>query len=104
MQLAKVIGTVVATRKEPTLNGLKFLVVRPIDETGKESGNPLVAADAVGAGPEEIVLIASGSSARQTQQTDKRPVDAVVMAIVDSWSVDGATKYRKSEEPNVPEE
>jgi len=95
MQLAKVIGTVVATRKEPSLNGLKFLLVRPVDGDGKETGNPLVAADAVGAGPEEIVLIASGSSARQTGATDKRPVDAVVMAIVDTWEVEGSTKYKK---------
>jgi microcompartment protein CcmK/EutM len=95
MQLAKVIGTVVATRKEPSLDGLKFLVVRPVDDEGKETGNPLVAADAVGAGPEEIVLIAAGSSARQTSMTDKRPVDAVVMAIVDHWEVSGTTKYKK---------
>ena len=66
-----------------------------VDEEGRETGAHLVAADAVGAGPEEMVLIASGSSARQTQLTDKRPVDAVVMAIVDSWSIGGATKYRK---------
>ena len=95
MQLAKVIGTVVATRKETSLDGLKLLLVRPVDEQGKETGNPLVAADAVGVGPQEIVLIASGSSARQTQATDKRPVDAVIMAIVDSWNVEGDTKYRK---------
>lgn len=95
MQLAKVVGTVVATRKEPSLEGLKLLLVRPIDEGGKETGNHLVAADAVGAGPEEIVLIAAGSSARQTTMTDKRPVDAVVMAIVDTWSIDGVTKYKK---------
>ena len=95
MQLAKVIGTVVATRKEPSLNGLKFLLVRPVDGEGKETGNPLVAADAVGAGPEEVVLIAAGSSARQTTATDKRPVDAVVMAIVDTWEIEGATKYKK---------
>lgn len=95
MQLAKVIGTVVATRKEQSLSGLKFLLVRPVDGEGKETGNPLVAADAVGAGPEEIVMIASGSSARQTTATDKRPVDAVVMAIVDHWEVEGTTKYKK---------
>lgn len=95
MQLAKVVGTVVSTRKEGSLTGLKLLVVRPVDEEGRETGNPLVAADAVGAGPEEIVLIASGSSARQTAATDKRPVDAVIMAIVDSWEVGGAVKYKK---------
>jgi microcompartment protein CcmK/EutM len=95
MQLAKVVGTVVATQKETTLDGLKLLLVRPVDESGKEGGNPLVAADAVGAGIDEIVLIAAGSSARQTRLTDKRPVDAVVMAIVDSVSVAGTTTYRK---------
>jgi ethanolamine utilization protein EutN/carbon dioxide concentrating mechanism protein CcmL len=95
MQLAKVVGSVVATRKEESLTGLKLLLVRPVDEEGREGTNVLVAADAVGAGPEELVLIASGSSARQTLATDKRPVDAVVMAIVDSWDVGGAVKYRK---------
>ena len=95
MQLAKVVGTVVASQKETSLEGLKLLLVRTVDEAGRESGAFLVAADAVGAGPEEIVLIASGSSARQTLATDKRPVDAVVMAIVDSWSVEGVVKYKK---------
>jgi len=95
MQLAKVVGTVVSTRKEESLAGLKLLFVRAVDEEGKETGTFLVAADAVGAGPEEMVLVASGSSARQTRLTDKRPVDAVVMAIVDSWSVGAVTKYKK---------
>jgi microcompartment protein CcmK/EutM len=95
MVLAKVVGTVVATRKEGSLDGLKLLLVRVIDEEGKETGASIVAADAVGAGPGEVVLIASGSSARQTSMTDKRPVDAVVMAIVDSVAVGNAEKYRK---------
>lgn len=95
MQLAKVVGSVVATRKEESLSGLRLLLVRPVDEEGREGTNVLVAADAVGAGPGEVVLIAAGSSARQTVATDKRPVDAVVMAIVDSWDVGGDVKYRK---------
>jgi microcompartment protein CcmK/EutM len=95
MVLAKVVGTVVATRKEGSLEGLKLLLVRVVDEEGKETGANIVAADAVGAGPGEIVLIASGSSARQTTMTDKRPVDAVVMAIVDSWAVGDVEKYKK---------
>jgi microcompartment protein CcmK/EutM len=95
MQLARVVGTVVATRKEATLEGLKMLLLRVVDEEGKESGAAVVAADAVGAGPGEVVLFAAGSSARQTVLTDKRPVDAVVMAIVDSVTVDGTTKYKK---------
>jgi microcompartment protein CcmK/EutM len=104
MQLARVTGTVVASRKEPTLEGLRLMLVKPLDEDGKDTGQSLVAADAVGAGPGEVVLIASGSSARQTAQTDKRPVDTVIMAIVDSWHVDGVDKYRKSLEPDVAEE
>jgi microcompartment protein CcmK/EutM len=95
MQLARVVGTVVSTRKEQSIEGLKLLVVRPLDEEGKPSGNAVVAADAVGAGEDEVVLIAAGSSARQTAVTDKRPVDSVVMAIVDSWCVGDVEKYRK---------
>jgi microcompartment protein CcmK/EutM len=86
---------VVSTRKEASIQGLKLLVVRPLDEEGRESGNAIVSADAVGAGPDEVVLIAAGSSARQTTATDKRPVDSVVMAIVDSWNVGDAVKYKK---------
>ena len=95
MQLARVVGTVVATRKEESMQGIKLLVVRPLDEEGRESGNAIVSADAVGAGPDEIVLIAAGSSARQTVATDKRPVDSVVLAIVDSWYVGDVMKYKK---------
>jgi microcompartment protein CcmK/EutM len=95
MQLARVVGSVVATRKEESMQGIKLLVVRALDEEGRESGNAIVSADAVGAGPGEVVLIAAGSSARQTVVTDKRPVDSVVMAIVDSWYVGDAVKYKK---------
>ncbi len=95
MQLAKVVGTVVATQKEPTLAGLKLLLVRQVDTDGKDTGGFLVAADAVGVGPGEYVLVASGSSARQTQATNNRPVDAVIMAIVDTWSIGNDTKYKK---------
>ena len=95
MLLARVVGTVVATRKEPSLDGLKLLLVRPVNEDGQDTGVPLVAADAVGAGPDEYVLVAAGSSARQTQATNNRPVDAVIMAIVDTWDIGRETKYKK---------
>lgn len=95
MQLARVVGTVVSTRKEQSIEGIKLLLVRPLDEEGRDSGNPIVSADAVGAGPDEVVLIAAGSSARQTSMTDKRPVDSVIMAIVDSWCVGDIEKYKK---------
>jgi microcompartment protein CcmK/EutM len=90
-----VVGTVVATRKEQTLEGLRFMLVRYVDTEGNDTGGFVVAADAVGAGPGEMVLVASGSSARQTQTTNNRPVDAVIMAIVDTWEVGRETKYKK---------
>lgn len=95
MILAKVVGTVVSTQKEPSMEGLKFLLLQQIDLEGKSKGGFVVAADAVDAGVGEIVLYASGSSARQTVKTDKRPCDAVVMAIVDNWEVNGKTAYKK---------
>lgn len=95
MQLARVTGTVVATRKEPTLEGLKLLLVRPCDPAGTPTGAPLVAVDGVGAGLGEVVLLASGSSARQTEATKERPVDTVIMAIVDLLDLDGRETYRK---------
>jgi microcompartment protein CcmK/EutM len=94
--LGKVIGTVVATRKEPTLEGSKLLVVRGLDLDGKPTATLVVAVDAVGAGVGEWVLYASGSSARQTEMTKDRPVDATIMAIVDTLEVGGQTKYEKS--------
>lgn len=95
MLLGRVVGTVVANRKEPALDGLKLLVVRGCDTAGEPSGSTVVAADAVGAGMGEVVLYASGSSARQTEATHNRPVDATVMAIVDLVEVSGEEHYRK---------
>ncbi len=95
MVLAKVIGTVVATRKEASMDGLKFLLLRQVDTDGKESGGFVVAVDAVGCGVGEMVMYASGSSARQTKMTENRPCDAVIMAIVDNWEVGGKYKYQK---------
>jgi ethanolamine utilization protein EutN/carbon dioxide concentrating mechanism protein CcmL len=95
MQLARVIGTLVATRKDEKLDGLKFLIVRPVTTEGQDAASALVAVDAVGAGVGEVVMIATGSSARQTVLTDRRPCDAVIMAIVDTWEVGGEVKYRK---------
>jgi microcompartment protein CcmK/EutM len=97
MNLGKVVGMVVASQKEPSMNGCRFMLVRTVDEHGKETGGQVVAVDAVGAGPGELVLVATGSSARQTTATDKRPCDAVIMAIVDSWDIHGEVKYRKGD-------
>lgn len=95
MLLGKVIGTLVSSRKEESMEGLKFLVVREVNIQGEETGRYVVAADAVGAGVGEVVLYATGSSARQTTLTRDRPCDAVIMAIVDEWEVGGELKYRK---------
>ncbi len=95
MVLGKVIGTLVASRKEPTLDGLKLLVVRACDVDGTPTGAVAVAVDAVGAGIGEVVLYCAGSSARQTQVTQNRPVDATIMAIVDAITVGGENRYVK---------
>ena len=95
MQLGKVIGTVVATRKDEKLVGLKFYLVEFVDLEGIPTGNFVVAVDSVGAGAGEIVLTAAGSSARQTSTTKDKPVDAVIMAIVDILEIDGVHKYMK---------
>ncbi len=98
MVLAKVVGTVVSTHKEQSLDGAKFLLLQQVDLEGKNSGGFIVAVDAVDAGVGEYVLYATGSSARQTKRTDKKPCDTVVMAIVDQWEVRGTTKYNKNEQ------
>ena len=95
MLLARVAGTVVASRKELRLEGLKFLLLEQLDVDNKPTGGYVVAADAVGAGLDEVVMYAAGSSARQTEFTHERPVDAVVMAIVDSWEVGGDDVWHK---------
>lgn len=98
MLLGRVVGTLVSTRKEPSLDGLRFLVVRRLTIDNKDTDGYVVASDAVGAGLGEVVLYATGSSARQTKYTHERPNDAVIMAIVDTWEVDGEVKYVKVEE------
>jgi microcompartment protein CcmK/EutM len=95
MNLGKVVGTVVATRKEASMDGLKFMLVKHVDAEARETGGQVVAVDAIGVGPGELVLVATGSSARQTLATQNRPCDAVIMAIVDSWEIGGVDKYKK---------
>lgn len=98
MLMGRVVGTVVASRKDEELTGLKFLLVKQVDVDLNETEKFVVAADAVGAGMGEVVLFASGSSARQTVATNNRPVDATIMAIVDSYDVMGRLKYNKYDE------
>ena len=96
MTLGRVVGTVVATRKEERLLGFKLQLVEAVDLDMRPSGAFTVAVDAVGAGVGEIVLTAAGSSARLTATTQDKPVDAVIMAIVDSVETGGTVRYDKA--------
>ncbi len=99
MIVARVLGTVVCTQKDSKLEGAKLHLVQPVEyQTLNGEGKPLVAVDSVGAGQGEIVLVVAGSSARQTTQTQNTPVDAVIMAIVDTIDMEGRTVYRKDAE------
>jgi ethanolamine utilization protein EutN len=89
MIIAKVVGTVVATRKDERLVSNKLLVVRPIDPAGKPEGNHLVAVDTVDAGVGETVLIVSGSSARMASGMKDCPVDAAIVGVIDTIDVQG---------------
>ena len=88
MLLARIVGTVVATRKDPRLVSNKLMVVRPVDPKGKAEGNTLVAVDTVDAGVGETVLIVSGSSARMASGLKDCPVDAAIVGVIDSIEID----------------
>jgi microcompartment protein CcmK/EutM len=96
MLIAMVIGTTVSTIKDEKLHARKLLILRQTDETGLASGKPYVAVDTVDAGIGDLVLTCAGSSARQTNITKDSPVDAVIMAVIDSLEVDGKIVFRKS--------
>jgi microcompartment protein CcmK/EutM len=86
MILARIWGTVVATRKDPRLEGQKLLIVNPISLDGKDESGFLVAIDTVGAGARETVLVVQGSSARLAHGLRECPVDAAIVGIVDTVS------------------
>jgi microcompartment protein CcmK/EutM len=95
MLIAKVIGTTISTIKDEKLTGCKLLILRQADETGVPFGKPYVAVDTLDAGIGELVLTAHGSSGRMTDLTQNRPVDAVIMAVIDHLAVGGKVVYRK---------
>jgi len=92
VKLARVVGTVVSTRKDEKLEGLKFFLLQDLGPDLSLKDSIVVAADSVGCGVGEVVLYASGSSARQTVMTDKRPCDATVMAIIDSIDLESGDR------------
>ena len=98
MKLGRIVGTVVSTTKDEKVDGLKLYVVRDLSVDLALRDSFVVAVDTVGAGVGEVVLYASGSSARQTKSTDGRPVDACVMAIVDQLDIDNKLIYNKGDE------
>ncbi len=101
MLMGKVVGTVVSTQKDPGLVGYKLLIVQIVDLKMKLTSSYVIAADAVGAGINDMVIVVQGSSARMCQQTLQKPVDAAISAIVDSLEYQGDIIYRKFEEEPV---
>lgn len=96
MLIARVVGTIVATIKDEKLTGRKLLIVREATTENELVGKPIAAVDTVDAGVGDLVLIAQGSSARQTNQTKETPTDAVIMAIIDELQVNGTITFKKS--------
>ena len=92
MILGRVAGTIVATRKDPRLEGSKLLIVKPVTPDGKDESGYLVAVDTVQAGSRELVIVVSGSSARMAEGCKDKPVDAVVVGIVDQLSLDSGKR------------
>lgn len=91
MKMGRAIGSVASTRKDPKLQGLELLIVEKLAPDLEPEGGCVVTVDLVGAGASDVVLYATGSAARQTEQTRDRPVDAVIMAILDQYDVGGRT-------------
>jgi microcompartment protein CcmK/EutM len=90
MILGRVVGTVVATRKDPRLEGHKLLVIKPVTPDGKDESGYVIAVDTVGAGNRELVFTVAGSSARMADGCKDKPVDCVIVGIVDEVSMDAA--------------
>ena len=95
MLIVRVVGDVVSTIKDEKMTGRKLLFVREMSLENEIVGKPIVAIDTVDAGIGDVVLIARGSSARQTSSTKDTPTDAVIMAIVDSLELEGKVTYPK---------
>jgi ethanolamine utilization protein EutN len=97
MMIGQVVGSVVSTTKDEKLQGKKLLIVQPIDMTSLQSdGKQLVAIDTVGSGKGEVVMVVSGSSARQTNITNGTPVDAAIIGVVDQLEIEGNVTFDKT--------
>jgi microcompartment protein CcmK/EutM len=92
MQIARVIGTVVATRKDPQFDGIRLMLVQPLTSEGKDSGRPLVAVDSVGAGVGERVFFVRGKEASFPFHPAEVPADAGIVGIIDHWTRPGGAE------------
>ncbi|MGK7873759.1 MAG: EutN/CcmL family microcompartment protein [Xenococcaceae cyanobacterium] len=101
MQIAKVRGTVVSTHKTPNLTGVKLLLLQFIDEQGQPLPKYEVAGDTVGAGINEWVLVSRGGAARKERGHEDRPLDAMVVGIIDTVNVDNRLLYSKKDESRI---
>jgi microcompartment protein CcmK/EutM len=99
MQLARVTGTVVTTRKDENLTGIKLLVLQPLGADGGPAGRTLVATDAAGAGVGEIVFFVRGKEASFPFYPPEAPIDAAIVGIVDHWDVEQPTQKSSSPGP-----
>ena len=95
MILGRVAGTIVATRKDPRLEGFKLLLVKPVSPEGTDESGYVIAVDTVGAGSKETVILVSGSSARLAEGCKDKPVDAAIVGIVDGLSLDAPLDSKK---------
>jgi microcompartment protein CcmK/EutM len=95
MKIAKVVGVTICTVKDPRLEACKMLLVCDTDATGKVIGEPYIAQDIVGAGPDELVVVVQGSSARAAAGDINKPIDAAIVGILDSLQFDGETTFKK---------
>lgn len=95
MLIARVVGSAVSTIKDSKLTGLKLLIVREATPQNELVGDPFVAADTVGAGEGELVLVATGSAARYTQKTFDAAIDAAIIGVIDSLEENGETAFFK---------
>lgn len=98
MELAKVIGTVVATKKNERIIGYKLLLVETTDPDGTPKGKYYVAVDLVDAGINDMVLLVRGSSARTAEGMTNKPVDGSIVGVVDTITMNGKTIYQKGQE------
>jgi len=101
MLLARIVGTVVATAKDEGLEGLKLLITQTVGLDMKPKPNFVVAADSVGAGMGELVIVVQGSSARMASRVKNRPLDATIVGIVDAVEIEGRVVFRKEQEEQL---